>query len=980
MKAFKLFVFEMAMFASLTAGFVPVAQQTAIKQKGFSSGSYASTTSKDKDANVMNRNTCQPLFSSSTADVETDDSPQAVATGFSQNPDMILALEEASKAALASLPPDAKIDLGLVHVSSIYDGQHSPALIVPTIVELCKQGGHELQKLIGGYAGGLIGTKQSATETSGPSMIESEGTAGITISFLVLPSTTIQTFHLTEDDVPDDGGAAMSPEDWKLLAGMSHIECSDSEEDSQSFMLLPAPSFQKELDDFLRGLKLSFPSSTVFGALCSTVSSLSRAKIFRYDVDRPTVTATLTEGCVGISMKGDAKVKIMLAQGSKPVGGVYRIVSGRESTIGTIQLDEAATELLKAAEEETEDSEVVDEDEEEDLESIEDVKKRMAAAYAKAAIPKPVLAECNYLMKTLSDDDQAYMRKYILVGIERGGVMGKSPSELIRLSQGLGHRFTVHQVASAGMKDGSVTLPLGSVNVEPGTRMRFFVRDGEFAKKEVEAIWTGYKKRELENIFANDSEDGNANNFNPAGCLVFPTLDRGQKLFGGKEGFESGAISQFAPSVPSISGFFSNGVIAAMDSESDQVMVHGSASCYALIGSKSNRPIYSAANASEQKRLEEEKISEDEEAERAAAALNEKRLKNAKELVDMDENKPAPRSENGELIIKRREIHSGRALTVSAVQWSVAEKMAKPSSALEGFMWDKETEVDRFRERVPLSNLVSQCKLFDLDPSKPKPRDWIGPVKEASKSSFVIIPELKRMEPNKGSLRKRYDIKKLTKQIVNAKVPAFGINCDQVLFGGSLEDLTESRQAATEAILESSGAEEGLVTPPILASDLILYPYQLYKLRLAGADAINLVAGALTRKDLLYLSKIAASMKMNVVVSVTSEVQIKAITQLGGISAISISNRDLETFAVDESGKQALNLLQSEALKEFKEKNSDAFIFAEGGVGLIETEGEETKGDKYIQSLKAAGAMGAIIGGVNWADWHHGQATSIINS
>jgi len=46
------------------------------------------------------------------------------------------------------------------------------------------------------------------------------------------------------------------------------------------------------------------------------------------------------------------------------------------------------------------------------------------------------------------------------------------------------------------MKDGSVTLPLGSVNVQPGTRMRFFVRESDYAKREVEALWMGYKKQD----------------------------------------------------------------------------------------------------------------------------------------------------------------------------------------------------------------------------------------------------------------------------------------------------------------------------------------------------------------------------------------------------------------------------------------------------------------------------------------------------
>ena len=70
----------------------------------------------------------------------------------------------------------------------------------------------------------------------------------------------------------------------------------------------------------------------------------------------------------------------------------------------------------------------------------------------------------------------------------------------------------------------------------------------------------------------------------------------------------------------------------------------------------------------------------------------------------------APRSENGELVVRRCEIHSGRAMSVSTVEWSVAEKTAKPTSALEGYMWEKEAQVDRLRERIPLALLMSNTK------------------------------------------------------------------------------------------------------------------------------------------------------------------------------------------------------------------------------------------------------------------------------
>ena len=90
------------------------------------------------------------------------------------------------------------------------------------------------------------------------------------------------------------------------------------------------------------------PSTTTFGALASTVSSLSRARLFRFDEKDPYSSQTLGDGCVGVVLSGDVQFRVMVAQGAKPVGGVYRVVSGQESTIQAIQLDELATEQLRA--------------------------------------------------------------------------------------------------------------------------------------------------------------------------------------------------------------------------------------------------------------------------------------------------------------------------------------------------------------------------------------------------------------------------------------------------------------------------------------------------------------------------------------------------------------------------------------------------------------------------------------------------------
>lgn len=369
--------------------------------------------------------------------------------------------------------------------------------------------------------------------------------------------------------------------------------------------------------------------------------------------------------------------------------------------------------------------------------------------------------------------------------------------------------------------------------------------------------------------------------------------------------------------------------------------------------------------SAEAARAQEEKVLQEAEEKR----IQDKSGKDRDDRVKaFDSEKKAPRDEDGELILRRREIHSGRAMTVSTVEWSVAEKTATPTSALEGFMWDKETEVDRFRERVPLSNLVSQCRLSMVDPSKPKPRDWIGPIREAAaKGSFVIIPECKRLEPGSGSLRKRYDISKLAKEFTLAGVPAMSVNCDAVLFGGTLDDVTSARDSSSKAALEKSDGsnEGGVVVPPILASDLLLYPYQLYKMLLAGADAVNLMVAALEAKDLVYLTKIAASLKMQTFVTVTSTKQIEDldVVPAGGVTGLIISNRNLEDFSFDMSGQQALDILKSDALKKFREKHGEeTAILAEGRVGIVTGEMKGGSPENYIKELQKAGAIGAIVG------------------
>ena len=65
------------------------------------------------------------------------------------------------------------------------------------------------------------------------------------------------------------------------------------------------------------------------------------------------------------------------------------------------------------------------------------------------------------------------------------------------------------------------------------------------------------------------------------------------------------------------------------------------------------------------------------------------------------------------------------------------------------------------------------------------------------------------------------------------------------------------------------------------------------------------------------------------------------------------------------SGEQALRILKSDELKEFRgQHGEDIPIVVEGRVGVIErSQDGETNQANYLKELKDAGAIGVVVGG-----------------
>jgi len=149
---------------------------------------------------------------------------------------------------------------------------------------------------------------------------------------------------------------------------------------------------------------------------------------------------------------------------------------------------------------------------------------------------------------------------------------------------------------------------------------------------------------------------------------------------------------------------------------------------------------------------------------------------------------------------------------------------------------------------------------------------------------------------------------------------------DGPFFGGSLEDLRQARDATSL---------------PILRKDFILDPIQICEARVAGADAVLLIAAALPPKHLSSLFETAMSLGMTPVVEVHNEAELAGVLELNP-PIIGINNRNLSTLQVDLETFVKLRPLIPQGI----------LAVAESGIS----------GPEDIAMLRAAGASAFLIG------------------
>jgi len=201
------------------------------------------------------------------------------------------------------------------------------------------------------------------------------------------------------------------------------------------------------------------------------------------------------------------------------------------------------------------------------------------------------------------------------------------------------------------------------------------------------------------------------------------------------------------------------------------------------------------------------------------------------------------------------------------------------STHLDKILATTRTTVTSAKARVPAAELERLAAAH-------QPRGWAKALRKKAATGPAIIAEIKKASPSKGLIRDDFDVELLAGLYHAGGAAALSVLTDEPFFQGSLLNL----QLASAA-----------VPLPCLRKDFMVDEYQIVEARAHRADAILLIAAALTDAELKRFAQAAHGLELDVLVEVHTGAELdRVLDALGatGADAIGVNNRNLKTFEV----------------------------------------------------------------------------------
>jgi indole-3-glycerol phosphate synthase len=187
----------------------------------------------------------------------------------------------------------------------------------------------------------------------------------------------------------------------------------------------------------------------------------------------------------------------------------------------------------------------------------------------------------------------------------------------------------------------------------------------------------------------------------------------------------------------------------------------------------------------------------------------------------------------------------------------------------------KRQEIVARREHFPESQLEKQLG------EAPPVRDFFAAL--AQSGPIRLIAEVKKASPSAGIIRADFDPVEIAGIYEAHGASCLSVLTDESFFQGSLDYLRQIR---------------GAVALPLLRKDFILDRYQLLEARVAGADAVLLIAECLDDCQLRSLHNGALELGMTPLVELYEPANLPRVLAAGA-TLVGVNNRNLHTFEVD---------------------------------------------------------------------------------